>query len=68
MHLLGAKSEYPIYKPHITITYNGAGIDIKKIKPFTGPLLFGHEIFEEIKEKFTPSGALEKARPFYYGD
>src|ERR1700735_5673354 len=38
------------YHPHITITYDGAGGDLEKITPFTEPLVFGPERFEEVAE------------------
>jgi len=47
----GASTDYPEYKPHITISYDGAGeLDISKIEPFTGELRFGPEIFEPIRQ------------------
>jgi HK97 family phage portal protein len=46
----GASWDYPEYQPHVTITYDAAGVDLSKIEPFRGELRFGPEIFEEIKE------------------
>lgn len=34
----GASWDYEGYQPHITITYNGAGLDLSKIKPYNGPI------------------------------
>lgn len=34
----GASWDFPSYQPHITITYNGAGLDLSKITPYTGPI------------------------------
>jgi hypothetical protein len=45
----GASWDYPSYKPHVTITYNGRGLDLSKILPYRGPLVFGPEEFAEIK-------------------
>lgn len=40
----GASWDYEGYQPHITITYNGAGLDLSKIKPYNGPIdLLGEE-------------------------
>ncbi len=46
----GAVWDFPSYKPHVTLTYEGADIDLSKIKPFSEPLEFGPEIFEEVDE------------------
>lgn len=45
---LGASHDYDTYQPHVTITYNGAGVDLKKVKPYVGRLVFGPEIFQDI--------------------
>jgi hypothetical protein len=42
----GASWDYPGYKPHVTITYEG-GI---KGEAYRGPLIFGPEQFEEIED------------------
>lgn len=47
----GASHDFSTYQPHVTISYGFEG-DIKKIKPYTGPLVFGPEIFEEINEDY----------------
>lgn len=44
----GASSDWPEFTPHVTITYNGAGVDLDKVEPYTGELLFGPEIFERL--------------------
>lgn len=44
----GASWDWPQYRPHVTITYFGAGVDLAKVTPYDGPLEFGPEIFEEI--------------------
>lgn len=45
----GAKSDYPDYRPHVTLTYDAGDVDLSKVEPFTGALIFGPEYFEEIK-------------------
>lgn len=45
----GGSSDYSEYTPHITITYKGDGPDLKTVEPYRGVILFGPEIFEEIK-------------------
>lgn len=47
----GARSDFPEYQPHVTITWNApANLDLTQVQPFRGKLLFGPEIFEEITE------------------
>lgn len=45
----GASHDYDDYRPHVTFTYDGAGVDLAQVEPFTGELEFGPEIFEPIK-------------------
>lgn len=47
----GASSDYDDYKAHVTISYDGADIDLAQVEPFTGELRFGPEIFEPIRNK-----------------
>ncbi len=44
----GASWDYEDYQPHVTITYKG-GVDLDNVKPYTGKIVLGPEIFEEIK-------------------
>lgn len=46
----GAVSDYPSFTPHVTITWDGSGVDLSKVKPYTGLLKFGPERFEKINE------------------
>lgn len=50
----GASWDWPEYQPHVTITYDGAGINLSKVEPFRGELRFGPEIFAEIDENWSP--------------
>lgn len=45
---IGASWDYPEYQPHITITYTDPGLDLSKIEPYTGPLVFGPERMEDL--------------------
>lgn len=45
----GASFDYDEYQPHITIAYGTQSVDVRKITPYTGKLVLGPEIFEEIK-------------------
>ncbi len=44
----GASWDHPDYQPHITLSYGDAGLDLTKIEPYRGELVFGPEIFSEI--------------------
>lgn len=56
----GASSDYPEYKPHVTLSYDvPEDFDLDAIEPFTGELTFGPEIFERIVEKPAEFGAIE---------
>lgn len=48
----GAAWKYPDYTPHITLCADAGDFDIGAIKPFTGELILGPEIFEPIDEKW----------------
>ncbi|WP_336973485.1 phage portal protein family protein [Sphingobium aromaticiconvertens] len=45
----GASWDYPSYLPHITLTYDGGDIDLAKVQPYQGRLIFGPERFEAIE-------------------
>lgn len=44
----GASWDWDSYKPHVSITYDGTDVDLKKVKPFTGDMFFGPEIMKEV--------------------
>lgn len=46
----GASWDHDGYKPHVTITYNSKGIDLKTIDPYEGELKFGAERFSEVSD------------------
>ncbi len=50
----GASWDWPSFQPHVTITYNGDGIDLSKIEPFPDPLIFGPEVWEELNLDWKP--------------
>jgi len=54
----GASWDYPSYQPHVTLTFSGEGVDLDEIKPYTGELIFGPEVFREI----TPVGEIDERR------
>jgi len=47
---MGCSFDFEDYNPHVTISYAGIGPDkLSKVKPYQGVLMFGPEIFEELK-------------------
>ena len=46
----GAKSDFPSYLSHITITYDPGNVDIEKVEPYSGELVFGPEEFLPVDE------------------
>jgi phage-related protein (TIGR01555 family) len=49
----GASWDWDDYQPHITITYQGAeDVDFSQVKPFTGKIELGPEVFEEVVENW----------------
>lgn len=50
----GCSWDWPTFKPHVTITYSGQHIDLSKINPFSGTLIFGPEEFRELDEDWKP--------------
>ena len=48
----GASHDFDKFIPHVTLTYKFNG-DLSQISPYTGPLEFGPERFEEINPSYT---------------
>lgn len=44
----GAKWDWPIFEPHVTLTYEGKEINLKEITPYYGDLIFGPEVWVEV--------------------
>jgi cation transport regulator ChaB len=44
----GASWDFQGYQPHITITWDAIGVDLKKVEPYTGEIVLGPEIFAEV--------------------
>jgi hypothetical protein len=51
----GCSCDFPDYKAHITITYQGSDVDIAGIEAYEGDLIFGPELFDEINDNFKES-------------
>lgn len=56
----GASWDFEDYKPHVTITWDGTGVDLDEVEPYDGPLVFGPEIAKPIDENWMVTHA-EKA-------
>lgn len=50
----GASWDWPDYKPHITISFDGP-TDLTDIEPYNGPIILGAEVFAEVKEDWKDS-------------
>jgi len=48
---VGASWDHDGYRPHVTISYD-PNLDITTIEPFTGPLVFGGEVFQPVKNNW----------------
>lgn len=48
---MGCSTDWPDYHPHITLTLNRGDVDISKVEAYQGPLVFGPEHFQPVKEK-----------------
>jgi len=68
----GASWDYESYTPHVTLTYDGAGVDLAKVKPYAGPIELAGETQEPLNvdkaddykaagEDATPQPAAEEA-------
>lgn len=47
---IGASSDFEDYQPHISISLRADDVDLRTLQPWTGPIVLGPEIFEEVKE------------------
>lgn len=46
----GASWDHPDYQPHITISYAASSPDLAQVKPYSGKIVLGPEVFEEIDD------------------
>lgn len=60
---LGAKSDFPNFNPHVTISWQADGVDPAKVKPYDGPLVLGPERFKEVDPNWEPGKLTEKREP-----
>lgn len=48
-----ASWDFPSYQPHVTISYAGGDLDLSKVEPYRGKLVFGPELFSELDEDWS---------------
>lgn len=48
----GASWDWPDYRPHITISYRAANVDMDKLEPWTGPIILGPEMWDQVDENW----------------
>lgn len=48
MREAGCSWDYPDYHPHLTLTYEPGDLDLARVEPYRGKLVFGPEIFEPL--------------------
>lgn len=48
-----ASWDFPSYQPHVTISYKAGDLDLSRIEPYRGRLIFGPEIFSEVDEDWS---------------
>lgn len=46
----GASWDHDAYHPHVTITYAVKAADTSAMEPYRGPLIFGPEVIDEVRE------------------
>lgn len=49
----GASWDFPDYVPHITLSFAPGSLDLDALKPYTGEIILGPEIFEPLNEKWS---------------
>jgi hypothetical protein len=57
----GASWDYDGYHPHVTITYDGGGVDLSGVQPFAGDLVFGPEVHAPLNESWAEDKGFRKA-------
>ena len=58
---MGASSDWPDYKPHITLSWQADGVDEKDIEPFDGDIVLS-DIFVSLLDEDWKSKVTEKSR------
>ncbi len=50
----GASHDFEDFSPHVTISWDAGDVDLSKVEPYRGKLVFGPELFAEIDEDWQP--------------
>lgn len=61
----GASWDYESFQPHVTITYNGQGVDLSKVKPYEGKIELGDEKTEPLKLDGASSASTSSGSPIW---
>jgi 2'-5' RNA ligase len=57
----GCSWDFEDYQPHITIAWDkDQVIDVSKLKPWTGELVFGPEVWEEVDEDWKAKTGIDE--------
>jgi hypothetical protein len=57
----GASWDHDGYLPHVTISWNADAVDIERIEPFGGVLMFGPEVWSPVEEDWA-DGIVERVQ------
>ena len=47
---IGGSSDFSEYQPHISISLRASEVDLINVKPWTGKIVLGPEVYEEIDD------------------
>lgn len=47
----GCSYDYDEYVPHVTLTYEPGDVDLSKVEPYKGPIVFGPEVHESVADE-----------------
>ena len=62
MRRAGARWGFARYMPHVTLTYDGQGMDTARVEPYRGDLVFGPEKWSRADGGFEPESAPAEKR------
>lgn len=51
----GASHDFPAFQMHVTITYDGKEVSLDGVEPYTGKIILGPEVFQELDLDWKPS-------------
>lgn len=48
----GASWDFDGFHPHVTLSYRAEGVNLDRVRPYTGPILLGREVFTPVDENW----------------